>query len=507
MRIFLILISLIVAGCSRGPDEAALKSEVQQKIDKSFKPGLLALAGIKRQGSSPLPAGESGAPRVVVYYNATLRLKEGYDFKDWEGLSPATLANVLGGRERGVIGVRVKENQPGDLLRVYGSGIYERSGDAWTAVAGAQRDVSQAPADPGSAAPATDSQRYLERLASQVNIGPPGIDSRSDKIISEELEHALRVINRRRARAQELATFASGPAGGEYTRVVEAIIGTVAKQGRKVRVLAVETEGSIENALLLGRGQAEYGLVQSDVASLAVQGAGPFAADGPLTKLAALGSLYPEPVHIVVPAKSAIRRVEDLRGKRVDLGTPKSGTRINALAILQAHRIAIKDLAEARGDGPQAAMQQMRVGQLDAFFTTVGAPSRELQRLAAAVPIRLLPISSSPIDKILAEQAGLVRLTLAANTYPGQAEPVATVAATALLVGTIDTPQDEVKALLELAFEGTDYLAFGSAQGVKISKASGLRGIAIPLHPAAAEYFGKPVGAKPAAKPKPAAKK
>jgi len=126
MRTFLILASLVAAtGCSRGPDEAALKSELQQKIDKSFKPGLLELAGLKRQGSSPLPAAESGAPRVVVYYNATLRLKEGYDFKDWEGLSPATLANVLGGRERGVIGVKAKENQPGDLLRVYGSSVFK----------------------------------------------------------------------------------------------------------------------------------------------------------------------------------------------------------------------------------------------------------------------------------------------------------------------------------------------------------------------------------------------
>jgi TRAP transporter TAXI family solute receptor len=505
MRTFLILASLVAAtGCSRGPDEAALKSELQQKIDQSFKPGLLELAGLKRQGSSPLPAGPSGAPRVVVYYNASLRLKEGYDFKDWEGLSPATLAHALGGRERGVIGVKARENQPGDLLRVYGSAIYERSGDAWSVVAGAQRDVSQAPADPGSAAPATQSQRYLERLASQVNIGPPGIDERSDKIISEALDQALREINRRRARAQALATIASGPAGGEYTRVVEAVIGTASKSGRKVRVLAVETEGSIENALLLGRGQAEYGLVQSDVAVLAISGTGPFAADGPLTKLAALGSLYPEPVHIVVPAKSAIRNVEDLRGKRVDLGTPKSGSRINALAVLQAHRIAIKDLAEARGDGAQAAMQQMRVGQLDAFFTTVGAPARELQRLAAELPIRLLPLSASHVAKLVAEQPGLVQLTLAANTYPGQTEAVVTIAATALLVATTDLPQHEAKAILELAYESTDYLAFGSAQGVKISKANGLRGIAIPLHPAAAAYFG----ARPAAKgaPRPAKK-
>jgi TRAP transporter TAXI family solute receptor len=490
MRFLKILVFLLAAGCSRGPDEAALRRQVEAQITQGFKPGLLELAGLKRQGSSPLPGG-----RVVVYYNASLRLKEGYDFKDWEALSPATLAQVLGGRERGVIGIKAKENQPGDLLRVYGSSIYERSAEGWAVVAGAQREVSKAPAEPGSAAPASESKRYLDRLAAQVDIGPPGIDPGSDRIISEELEQALRAINRRRARARDLATVASGPAGGEYQRVVEAILGTVAR-GRKLRVLAVETEGSIENALLLGRGQADYGLVQSDVAWLALSGAGPFAADGPLIRIAALGSLYPEPVHIVVPAHSAIRRVEDLRGKRIDLGAPKSGSRINALAVLQAHRIAIKDLAEARGDGAQGAMQQMRVGQIDAFFTTIGAPARELQRLAAAFPVRLVPISSARAATLVAQQPGLVQLTLAANTYPGQTEPVATVAATALLLATNELPNDEAKALLELTYEATDYLAFGSAQGVKISRSTGLRGIAIPLHPAAAEYFG----AKPAAK-------
>jgi len=489
MRALLILI-VFIAGCTRGPDEAALKTQVQERIDKTFKPGLLELAALKRQGSSPLPAVASGAPRVLVYYNATLRLREGYDFKDWEGLSPATLAQVLGGKERGVFGVKVKENQPGDLLRVYGSGTYERSGERWTAVAGADRDVTPAPADPGNAAAATNAKRYLDRVAAVINVGPPGIDARSDTIVSEELDHALRAINRRRARAQDLLTFASGPPGGEYARVVEAILGTMAKSRRRAPVIGVETEGSIENALLLGRGQADYGLVQSDVAWLAVSGAGPFSVDGPLARLAALGSLYPEPIHIVVPAQSDIRGVADLRGKRVDLGTPQSGTRLNALAILQAHRVAAKDLAEARGEGPTAAMRELRAGRLDAFFTTVGAPSRELQRLAATHPIRLVPLTAAAAARLVAEQPGLVRLTLPANTYPGQDAPVATAAATALLVATTDTPPDEVKALLELAFESTDYLAFGSAQGVKVSRRTALRGVPIPLHPAAAAYFG-----------------
>jgi TRAP-type uncharacterized transport system substrate-binding protein len=97
---------------------------------------------------------------------------------------------------------------------------------------------------------------------------------------------------------------------------------------------------------------------------------------------------------------------------------------------------------------------------------------------------------------VVAEQPGLVRLTLPANTYPGQTEAIATVAPTALLAATVDTPRDEVRALLEVAFEGTDYLAAGSAQGVKIDKGTGLRGVSIPLHPEAVAYFGaaKPAG-------------
>jgi TRAP transporter TAXI family solute receptor len=489
MRHGLLLILVLAAACSRGPDETALKTQVQEQVEKSFKPGLLELAAIKRQGSSPLPAAESGAERVLVYYNATLRLREGYDFKDWEGLSPATLAQLMGGNERGVFGVKAKENQPGDLLRVYGTGTYERTANGWTAVAAATREVSPAPADPGNAAASPSSKRYLDRLASQVDIGPPGIDPESDKIISEELEQALRAINRRRARTQELLTFASGPADGEYARVVDAILATVAKRGRKVQVIGVETEGSIENALLLGRGQADFAVLQSDVAWLASTGAGPFAVDGPLKRIAALGSLYPEPIQIVVSAKSAIRSVEDLRGKRVDLGTPQSGTRMNALSVLQASGIALKELAEARAEGPQTALRQLKAGRVDAVFTTVGAPARALQRLAAEHPIRLVPLSPAVASRVVSEQPGLVRLTIPANTYPGQVQPVATVAATALLAAAVDTPDDEVKALLNVVFEATDYLAAGSAQGVKISKASGRRGVAIPLHPVATAYF------------------
>jgi TRAP transporter TAXI family solute receptor len=367
------------------------------------------------------------------------------------------------------------------------------------------RDVSPAPADPGNAAPTTQAQRFVERLAATVNLKPGGrLNPVDERIVTEELEHAIRAIARRRAREQQASVFAMGPPGGEYARVIEAIVAGIAKASRQVRLRTLETEGSVENAVLLGRGDVQYGLIQSDVAALAAAGEGPFVHGGPIANLAALGSLYPEPVHVVVPAKSSIRTVNDLRGKRVDLGAAGSGTRLNALAVLQAYGIALKDLGEARDQGPQAAMQRLQSGQIDAFFTTIGAPGRALQRLATAYPVRMLSLSASTIERLVTEHPSLVRLTVPANTYPGQTEPITTVAPTALLVGTTDAPREDVEALLKLVFEQTDFLAAGSALGAKISRQTGLRGVAMPLHPAATSYFGSAAtgGAK---SPEPAA--
>jgi hypothetical protein len=171
-RLCVLLLAAVISACSRGPDEAALKTDVQQRIDKSFKPGLLEVAALRRQGSSPLPAAQSGAERVLVYFNATLRLCQGYDVKDRRRISPAAIAEVLGGREKGVFGVKAKENQPGDLLRVYGSGTYERAGETWVLRAAATREVSPTPADPSNAAVSPSLQRYLDGLAAEVDVHP-----------------------------------------------------------------------------------------------------------------------------------------------------------------------------------------------------------------------------------------------------------------------------------------------------------------------------------------------
>ena len=85
-----------------------------------------------------------------MYFNATLKLNQGYDFGDWEGLSPATLAHVLGATEKGIYGLKAGENRPGEVIKVYGSSTYEWSGDRWQSVEATTAGVAKArsPATP-----------------------------------------------------------------------------------------------------------------------------------------------------------------------------------------------------------------------------------------------------------------------------------------------------------------------------------------------------------------------
>jgi TRAP transporter TAXI family solute receptor len=495
----LALTMLGVIGCSRGPDATALTTEVRTKLDQRFKPGLFELAGLRRQGSSPLPGSESGAKRMAVYFNATLKLAQSYDFSNWEGLSLASLAQVLGATEKGVFGLRKGDSAPGDVIKVYGSSTYEWTGDRWQSVEAAAAGIAQA-AEPGNAAPPVRSKQLVDQLAAMVNIGPPGIPPSEDHLISEELDLAIRAIIARRDRRKHVYVLASGPPAGEYHPIAQAIVGRAGRVGDKIQIRNLTTHGSVENVTLLGSRSADYALVQSNVAAMALAGEGPFAEGGAVTSLRALGSLFPEAVQVVVSAASPIQSVADLRGKRVALGPRRSGTRADALAVLAAHGVTEKDLAEAREDGIESAARLLASQRIDAFFATVGAPAREVQRLAARQPIRLLSLDADAIERLLTQHSGLVRLMVPANTYPGQKEAVTTVAGTALLVTRADVPDREAAQVLSLVFENPDYLAAGSAHGAKISKRSGLRGITIPVHPAAGPYFGAP--AAPAATPK-----
>src|SRR5512147_1485006 len=126
----------------------------------------------------------------------------------------------------------------------------------------------------------------------------------------------------------------------------------------------------------------------------------------------ALASLFPEQVHVVVSRGARVAGLTDIRGKRVDVGLPNSGTRIDAEALLTAAGLTLADLGEVSGRGVADGLDALRRNELDAVIATISAPARRLQEMAAAGELRLLSVSEMEQARLANANTGFVAAVL-----------------------------------------------------------------------------------------------
>jgi uncharacterized protein len=253
--------------------------------------------------------------------------------------------------------------------------------------------------------------------------------------------------------------------------------------------LAQSSSGSVENVRDIQSGKVPSGFAQADVANAAFTGTGAFAGAPPLTKLRALANLYPEQIHLVVRTGAAIESVGDLKGHRVSLDEPGSGTLIDARILLEAYGLTEGDvIAEYLAIGPAATLMQR--GELDAFFVVAGVPSRVVAELTDPGAAALKPVAGAEIDDVLARHRFFSRSRIAAGSYEGQ-PAVDTIAVGAQWIISADVPDDLAYAICKSLWNDStrELLEKGHPQGRHIRVATALDGIAIPLHPGAERCY------------------
>jgi TRAP transporter TAXI family solute receptor len=488
----LLAFALALAGCARGPDQAGVQRDVQAQLDALFGGRVLEVRSLRRQGSAPLAGAKAGESQAIVYYNAVLEFTAPYDPSDWSGLSPELIANALGATDEGVIGLGAGRMAAGAQLRAYGSMVYRRKDDAWQASLLPPSNASSAAraAGPGRAT------ELIERLAGIVNT-TPGLHAAEDAIVAEELNRALQNIKLRLNQGEQGLLVATGPPGGEYARFVDSL------RPRDVpwSVTQASTRGSVANALMIDSGEARFALVQSDVAAAAVTGQGVFATYGPLRHLRAVAALFPEPVHVVARQADSIHSIEELRGRRIAVGSRGSGTRQTALQVLRAHGFEHGDYVVVDVRNPEESLQLLAAGGVDAVVEVVSAPWRQLAKDSLQVPMTLVSLDAGAMTRLSESAPGLVPFAIPARTYAWQEGAVDTLAATALLVASDSVPDASVTQVLEFLFTS----ALATDRGVsaaRLSRARALAGVTIPLHDGAAGYFS--AASTPMAAPPPA---
>src|SRR5215467_4278488 len=181
---------------------------------------------------------------------------------------------------------------------------------------------------------------------------------------------------------------------------------------------SVASNGSVANAAAIGAGSAQSGFVQSDVAFWAYNGTGIYQGRPKIDVLRAIANLYPESFQLVVRRGSGIKSVADLRGKRVSLDEPGSGTLVDARLILAAYGLSEKEL-KAEFFPAQQVADKLKEGAIDAFFNVSGWPQSAIADLAATVAIELVPIDGPPAEKLLRQYSFLGADEIPDDAYKG----------------------------------------------------------------------------------------
>jgi hypothetical protein len=250
--------------------------------------------------------------------------------------------------------------------------------------------------------------------------------------------------------------------------------------------VAVSSDGSVSNVRSIQSGSINSGFAQADVVFNAYHGTGAFTNFGPADKLRVVASLYAERLQLVARMGSDIYSMADLKGHRVSIDEPGSGTLLIARDLLAANGLAESDLVvEYLKPGP-AASKILR-DELDAFFIVAGVPTAAVEELVDGGQARIIPLEGLAIDDLLGRFQFLTEAPIPAETYKGQPEEIPTLGVVAQWVISADVPEELVKAIcLALWNDATRTLLDGGhPTGRQIQLSRALDGVAIPLHPGA----------------------
>ncbi|MGE8498558.1 MAG: TAXI family TRAP transporter solute-binding subunit [Pseudomonas sp.] len=256
-------------------------------------------------------------------------------------------------------------------------------------------------------------------------------------------------------------------------------------EGSKTSVQA--TKASVENLNLLQSGRGEIAFALGDSVEDAWNGVEDAGFKAPLTRLRAIAATYPNYIQIVASKESGIKTLEDLKGKRISVGAPKSGTELNARAIFKAAGLSYEDMGRVEFMPYAESVELIKNRQLDATLQSSGLGMAAIRDLASMVPITFVAIPEEVVAKI--DSQAYQAKVIPAGTYDGQDQDVPTAAIVNLLVSHEKVSDEVAYQMTKLMFDNLGRLqtAHSAANDIKVETAT--EGLPIPLHPGAERFY------------------
>ena len=278
------------------------------------------------------------------------------------------------------------------------------------------------------------------------------------------------------------------PTGGAISRMINQKFDEYG-----IKATVESTSGSVFNINAVVSGDLEFGVAQSDRQYQAYHGLAEWSDAGGQAVLRSVFAIHPESITLIASEESGIARVEDLRGKRVNLGNPGSGQLQNSRDVLRAVGITEDDITAEYVKAVEAPglLQDER---LDAFFYTVGHPNGNIKEATSGrIKVVIVPIEGPAIEKMLREFPYYAKSVIPKAFYPSalNEEDIPTVGVKATFVTSKDVPPGIVYAITKEVFENLeDFKELHPAYAV-LTPENMLEGLTAPIHQGALRYYNE----------------
>ncbi|WP_118134567.1 TAXI family TRAP transporter solute-binding subunit [Oceanicella sp. SM1341] len=287
--------------------------------------------------------------------------------------------------------------------------------------------------------------------------------------------------------AQTQLSIATGGTGGVYYPMGGGLAEIINNHVEGYSATAEVTGASVENMGLIATGDADLAIALADTVQQAYAGSGRFEGQQ-LPMVRAVGSLYANMVQIATLADSGVESLEDLKGKRVSVGAPGSGTEVNARTLLEANGMSFDDFDAQRLNFNETA-DALNNGDIDAGFWSVGAPTSSILNLATTNSIRILALSPEQIAAAREADPVFAELSLPAGTYQGVDEATPTLGVPNVLVVSSEMDEETVYQVTKAMYENIAELQAVHPAANETTVEFTMSATPVPLHAGAIRYF------------------
>ena len=288
------------------------------------------------------------------------------------------------------------------------------------------------------------------------------------------------------ARAEQFVNVLTGGTSGVYYPLGVALSKIYGDKIADVRPQVQSTKASVENLNLLQQGKGEIAFALGDSVKLAWEGDAEAGFKAPLDKLRIIAAIYPNYIQIVASKESGVVNLADQKGKRVSVGTPQTGTALNARKLFQAAGMSYDDFGKTEYLPFAESVELIKNRQLDATLQSAGLGVASIKDLSTSLDVQMVAVPASVVDTL---GAPYIAATIPAGTYTGQDSDVQTVAIVNFLVTSSEVSDELAYEMTKQLFDNLPDMVAAHAAAKAISLENAVKGLPAPLHPGAERFY------------------